>query len=95
MQDKSNDIVNEMQKDDKRRSSDDVRSRASFDSGDSDKEDADPLASVERSADERAEPEEEASATECKNRGGIFVWSLSEGGVNPSPTARELVGTRS
>ena len=32
----------------------------------------DPLASVERSADERAEPEEEASATECKNRGGIL-----------------------
>ena len=27
----------------------------------------DPLASGERSADERAEPEEEASATECKN----------------------------
>ena len=27
----------------------------------------DPLASGERSANERAEPEEEASATECKN----------------------------
>ena len=47
MQDKSNDIVNEMQKDGKRRSSDAARSRASFDSrtaesGDSDKEDAGP-----------------------------------------------------
>ena len=45
MQDKSNDIVNE--KDGKRRSCDDARSRVSFDSrteerGDSDKEDVEP-----------------------------------------------------
>ena len=47
MQNKSNDIVNEMQMDGKRSSSDVARSRASFDSrtaerGDSDKEDAGP-----------------------------------------------------
>ena len=47
MQDKSNDIVNEMQMDGKTNSSDAARSRASFDSrtgesGDSDKEDAGP-----------------------------------------------------
>ena len=36
-----------------------------------------------------------SSEFQPKEQRRYFVWSLSEGGVNPSPTARELVGTRS